>query len=89
MNMRFDFRALSITFSVALVVSYLLCIAGDLLFDWTMYTAWTPLLPGFIWPLSTSGFLVGLLWLIGYGIFGAALLAFPYNFLSRRISPSQ
>jgi hypothetical protein len=69
---------------VALVFSYVLCIAGDLLFGWTMYETWTPLLPGFTWPLTTSSFAIGLLWLVGYGLYGAALLVLPYNYLYRR-----
>ena len=84
MNGRLDFRAISITFVVALILSYVLCIAGDLLFGWTMYETWMPLLPGFAWPLTTSGFAIGLLWLVGYGVYGAALLVVPYNYLSRR-----
>jgi hypothetical protein len=78
-----QFRPLAITLFVALSVSYVLCIAGDLLFGWTMYVAWAPLLPGFAWPLTAGGFLIGLLWLVGYSLYGAALIVFPYNYLIR------
>lgn len=78
------FRPLTITLFVALSVSYLLCIAADILFGWTMYTAWAPLLPGFTWPLTATGFLTGLLWLGGYSLYFAALIAFPYNYLTRQ-----
>ena len=64
MKANINFRALSISLLIALVVSYLLCIGGDLLFGWTMYQAWQPLLPGFTWPLTVGGFLIGLLWLV-------------------------
>ena len=84
MYARLNFRAMGITFVVALVFSYLICIAGDLLFGWTMYEVWMPLLPGFSWPLAASGVLIGLIWLVAYGILGAALLVVPYNYLSRR-----
>ena len=84
MNGRLNFRIVSITFALALVLSYLLCIAAGLLFGWTMYQTWMPLLPGFTWPLTTSGFVIGLLWLVGYGVYGAALLVVPFNYLSRR-----
>ncbi|NOZ71396.1 MAG: hypothetical protein GXP38_05695 [Chloroflexi bacterium] len=84
MNATLNFRAVTITLFVALVVSYVLCIAGDLLFGWTMYQVWMPLLPGFTWPLTTTGFLLGLLWLIGYGLYGAVLFVLPYNYLVRR-----
>lgn len=79
-----QFRPVAITVFVALAVSYALCIAGDLLFGWTMYQAWAPLLPGFTWPLTAVGFLVGLLWIIGYSLYGAALIVFPYKYLVTR-----
>ncbi len=84
MNGRLDFRAISITFVVALTFTYVACIVGDLLLGWTMYEAWMPLLPGFTWPLTAGGFVIGLLWLVGYGVYGAALLVLPYNYLYRR-----
>ena len=84
MNAKFDFRAMSLTLFIALVISYVLCIAGDLLFGWTMYTLWMPLLPGFTWPVSVGGFLVGLLWLVGYSLYTATLIVLPYNYFVRR-----
>ncbi len=81
MKATISFRALAVTLLIALVVSYVLCIAGDLLFGWTMYQAWAPLLPGFTWPLTAGGFLIGLLWLVGYSLYAAVLIALPYNFL--------
>lgn len=79
-----NFRALTITLLIALSISYVLCIVGDLLLGWTMYQAWAPLLPGFTWPLTFGGFLIGLLWLIGYSLYVAALIALPYNYFVRR-----
>jgi hypothetical protein len=84
MNTKLNFRIVLATIWVGLTVSYLLCIAGDLLFTWQMYLVWAPLLPGFTWPLTTGGFLLGLLWLVGYSLYTAALITLPYNFLSRR-----
>ncbi|MDP1715695.1 MAG: hypothetical protein Q8L41_13210 [Anaerolineales bacterium] len=84
MKATINFRALTITLLIALVVSYVLCIAGDLLFGWTMYQAWQPLLPGFTWPLTAGGFLIGLLWLVGYSLYAAALIALPYNYFVQR-----
>ena len=84
MKSRIDFRAMTITLLFASVVSYVLCIAGDLLFGWTMYQLWIPLLPGFTWPLTAVGFLIGLLWLVGYSIYAAALISLPYNYFIRR-----
>lgn len=84
MKATINFRALTITFLIALVVSYVLCIAGDLLFGWTMYQAWQSLLPGFTWPLTAGGLLIGLLWLVGYSLYAAALIALPYNYFVQR-----
>ena len=86
MKSRIDLGALTITLLLASVVSYVLCIAGDLLFGWTMYQLWIPLLPGFTWPLTAVGFLIGLLWLVGYSIYAAALVSLPYNYFIRRES---
>ncbi|HEX6384817.1 MAG TPA: hypothetical protein VF177_09120 [Anaerolineae bacterium] len=79
-----QFRPVVITVFVALALSYVLCIAGDLLFGWTMYQAWAPLLPGFTWPVTAVGFLIGLLWIVGYSLYSAALIVFPYNYLMAR-----
>lgn len=83
MKSKISFRALAITLLITLVVSYVLCIAGDLLFGWTMYQLWAPLLPGFTWPLTVNGLLIGLLWLIGYTLYVATLIAVPYNYFIR------
>lgn len=84
MNAKFNFRAMSITIFIALIVSYVLCIVGDQLFGWTMYQVWMPLLPGFTWPLTVIGFLLGLLWIVGYSLYIAALIVWPYNYLVKR-----
>jgi len=87
MSALLNLRATAITLLIVLVVSYVLCIAAGLLFDWTMYQVWMPLLPGFTWPLTVKGFLVGLLWLVGYSLYGAVLVVLPYNYLVRRQAP--
>ena len=79
-----NFRATIITLLIVLVVSYVLCVAAGLLFGWTMYQAWLPLLPGFVWPVTLKGFLIGLLWVVGYSLYGAALIVWPYNRVVRR-----
>jgi len=84
MSALLNFRATAITLLIVLVVSYLLCVTGDLLVGWTMYQVWMPLLPGFTWPLTVKGSLVGLLWLVGYSLYVAALVVLPYNYLVRR-----
>jgi len=84
MRQKLDFKAFVIALFIAGLVSYLLCIAGDLLFGWTMYQVRSPLLPGFTWPLSPAGFFIGLIWLVLYSLYGAALIVWPYNLFARR-----
>ncbi|GER78846.1 MAG: hypothetical protein HZC39_13240 [Chloroflexi bacterium] len=81
MKATLSFRALAITFFIALTVSYLLCIAADLWFGFRTLQALAPFLPGFTWPLTFSGFLVGLLWIAVCSAYSAAMIAFPYNYL--------
>lgn len=79
-----NFRAVALTLLVAATTSYVLCILGDLFFGWTMYRVWSPLLPGFTWPLTASGFVVGLVWLVAYSLYGAVILVLPYNYLMQQ-----
>lgn len=79
-----SFRAVALTLLVAVVTSYVLCILGDLFLGWTMYKAWSPLLPGFTWPLTAGGFVIGLVWLVAYSLYGAAILVLPYNYLMQQ-----
>lgn len=72
MSTKLNLKAVSLTLLIAGVVSYILCITGDVLFNWSMYQVWTPLLPGFTWPVTTGGFLIGLVWLALYSLYGAA-----------------
>lgn len=68
---------------LAMFISYVLCIIGDVVFGWTMYQVWAPLLPGFTWPLTMSGFFLGLLWLVVYSLYAGIVLVLPYNYLIR------
>lgn len=86
MTTKLNLRATAITLFIALEVSYILCIVGGLLFSWVMYQAWQPLLPGFTWPLTPGGFIVGLIWLALYSVYVAVLIVLPYNHLTRHIT---
>lgn len=88
MKATLSFRALAITLFIALTVSYLLCIAGDLLFGGTTLKALAPFLPGFAWPLTAGGFLIGLVWIAACSVYSAALIAFPYNYFVQRERPA-
>jgi hypothetical protein len=82
MNQTLKFRPVALTILTLLTVSYILCILAGLLFNWTMYEAWLPLLPGTAWPITISGFAVGLIWMAVYSLYGAALIVYPYNHLA-------
>ena len=84
MSERVSISAVFTATLVGLVVSYLLCIAGDILFGWTMYQVWAPLLPGFEWPLTVPGFLLGLVWLVAYAAYLPLVFLLPFNYLVRR-----
>ena len=84
MKAKISFRALSLTLIIALVASYVLCIAGHLVFGWEMYLVWQSLLPGFVWPLTGAGFFIGLVWLVAYSLYIAALIAFPDKYFVAR-----
>ena len=84
MNKIIRFQSVATTLFIALSLSYLLCIAAGLVFDWMMYQSWLPLLPGFTWPVTAVGFLIGWIWIVGYSLYGAAVLVLPYNYLAKR-----
>ena len=84
MNNYAKFRLVAMTLFTAFTVSYVLCIAAGALFGWTMVTVWSPLMPGFTWPLTFIGFLVGVIWLIVYSLYGAAIFVFPYSYFATK-----
>lgn len=76
--LRFKPIALSVTaFGLA---TYILCIAFDLVFPkWAMNEIWEILLPGFN-GLNWPSFVIGLIGIIGYGIYISAVFVPIYNF---------
>jgi hypothetical protein len=84
-NGKLDLKATVYTLFTALFLSFIVCILAGMLFGWTMHEAWAPLLPGFVWPVTPGGFLIGALWIIGYSIYFGVLIVLPYNkFLKRK-----
>lgn len=81
MTHKISFAAVFKALLAGLSISYVVCIAGDLIFKWTMYEVWAPLLPGFSWPLTASGFFIGLLWLVVYAAYLPLVFVLPYNYL--------
>lgn len=76
--------ALGWALSLFLAITYLVCVAFDLLFPgYAMYETWSGLLPGFVW-LTPLGFWIGLFESFLYGWYGALIFGGLYNmFLAR------
>lgn len=75
-------RFLPVVLSVSLfgLITYNLCMLFDLILpQWAMYELWAILLPGFT-GLNWSSYFIGLLGIIGYGIYFAALFVPIYNY---------
>ncbi len=69
-----------------LAVTFVLCVAFDLLFpELAMYPSWARLLPGFVW-LSWPSFLLGLVESFAYGFYVALVFGPLFNFFARRWS---
>lgn len=70
--------------SLFLAISFVLCVAFDLVFPhWAMYEAWRGLLPGFEW-ISWQSFLVGLVESYAYGWYFALIWVPLYNVFANR-----
>ena len=77
------FKPVALALSTFGVITYTLCIVFDLIFpQWAMAELWEILLPGFTW-ISWGSFFIGLLGVVGYGVYAAALLVPIYNYFSR------
>lgn len=76
--MRLDWKVLGSAMAAFLAVTYVLCVAYDLLFGTSMYRVWMELLPGFEW-ISWPSFFLGLVEVIGYGLFFGLVFAPLYN----------
>lgn len=65
--------------SLFLAITFVLCVAFDLLFpSHAMYHAWQDLLPGFEW-ISWASFFLGLIESYGYGWYFALVWVPMYN----------
>ncbi|WP_282048250.1 hypothetical protein [Sulfitobacter mediterraneus] len=70
--------------SLFLVLTYLVCIAFDLIFpSYAMYEAWSGLLPGFVW-LTPLGFTIGLVESFLYGWYAALIFGGIFNAIADR-----
>ncbi len=81
---RLPVLALGMSLGLFIAVTYMLCVAFDLLFpSMAMYQTWLQLLPGFTW-LSWPSFILGLAESFAYGWYVALVFAPLFNFFSRR-----
>lgn len=70
--------------SLFLLVTYLVCVAFDLIFPgYAMYQTWSGLLPGFVW-LTPAGFSIGLVESFLYGWYAALIFGGLYNAFAAR-----
>lgn len=76
-------RDVGLAMGLFLSITYLFCVAYDLIFGQNMYEAWMKLLPGFTW-LTWESFLVGLVETFLYGIYFGLVFVPLYNVLNRR-----
>lgn len=80
---RLPVLALGMSLGIFLSVTYVLCVAFDLLFPgMAMYETWLRLLPGFTW-LSWPSFALGLVESFAYGWYAALVFAPLFNFFAR------
>ena len=65
------------------ILTYIICIVSNLVFpQWEMYKLWEILLPGFTW-ISWGSFFIGLIGLVGYGIYISAIFVPVYNYFGK------
>ena len=77
--MRLDWKVLGFAMGSFLSISYVLCVAYDIIFSQRMYESWIMLLPGFVW-ISWGSFFLGLVETFFYGIYFGLVFAPLYNF---------
>ncbi|HSR52674.1 MAG TPA: DUF5676 family membrane protein [Acidobacteriota bacterium] len=84
MRQGLSFSAVGHATSLLLAISFVLCVAFDLLFpSHAMYRAWQDLLPGFEW-ISWGSFLLGLIESYAYGWYIALIWVPLYNVFNAR-----
>lgn len=82
---KLDWRVVGISMGLFLSVSYVICVAYDLLFGQHMYQVWLRLLPGFTW-ITWGSFFLGLIETFLYGIYFGLVFAPLYNFFHSRLA---
>lgn len=79
MNQTLSLRAVGLATSAFIAISFVLCVAGDLVMPaHEMHSAWQAFLPGFYW-LSWPSFFLGLVESYAYGWYIALIWVPLYN----------
>lgn len=79
-----NWKTVGISVGLLLSISYVLCVAYDLIFGQTMYQTWMGLLPGFEW-ITWGTFFLGLAESFLYGIYFALVFVPLYNILRSKL----
>jgi len=88
MNRSVSFSAVGHATSLFLAISFVVCVAGDLVMPaHEMHSAWERLLPGFVW-LTWGSFFLGLVESYAYGWYFTLIWVPLYNVLSTRSRPA-
>ena len=88
MNRSVSFSAVGHATSLFLAISFVVCVAGDLMMPaHEMHSAWQRLLPGFLW-LTWGSFFLGLVESYAYGWYFTLIWVPLYNVLSARSRPA-
>ncbi len=85
---RLHWRSAGLAMVLFLSITYVLCVAYDLLFGQRMYEAWLKLLPGFTW-ISWGSFVLGLIETFAYGIYFGLVFVPLYNFFQGRFTAAR
>ena len=88
MNRSVSFSAVGHATSLFLAISFVVCVAGDLVMPaHEMHSAWERLLPGLVW-LTWGSFFLGLVESYAYGWYFTLIWVPLYNVLSARSRPA-
>ena len=88
MNRSVSFSAVGHATSLFLAISFVVCVAGDLVMPaHEMHSEWQRLLPGFVW-LTWGSFFLGLVESYAYGWYFTLIWVPLYNVLSARSRPA-
>ena len=88
MNRSLSFSGVGHATSAFLAISFVLCVAGDLMMPaHQMHTVWERLLPGFVW-ITWSSFFLGLVESYAWGWYFTLIWVPLYNVIAVKSHPA-